>query len=167
LEKVFRRIGQGLPALAAAVLLLAIGVNVATLWAMGKIKRGRAVGGGYYSAIVSSGSMTPAISVGDWLIIKGGGTHQLHDIITYVSPSGLLVTHRVIAVTQEGYMTQGDANNMPDSLVPHQRVLGKVIFALPGVGGAVRALFSPISLIIMVALAGVVFWILRLERRAE
>jgi len=143
-----------------AVLLLTLFLNVSTLWSTGEINGGKAVKSGYFCAIIDSGSMMPAISVNDLLLIKGGDAYQADDIITYVSPRGALVTHRVKEVSDKGYIAQGDANNIPDEEISAQRVLGKVIFVIPGAGGIIDGIISPAGAGLSVCIVLLV-WLIR------
>ena len=112
-------------------------------------RSGDAVTTGYFSAIVGSGSMEPTVSVNDLLIVKGEKSYQKGDIITYVSPGGSLITHRVEEVSDGGYVAKGDANNIPDEEITEQMVLGKLIYVIPKAGRIIDAVVSP---------AGIAFW---------
>jgi len=125
------------------VLLSALFLNLSTLWSVCKIKQGGFVTSGYFCAIINSGSMEPAVFVNDLLLVKGTNSYQMDDIITYVSSRGSLITHRVKEVLGHGYITQGDANNMPDEEISGQKVLGKVVFIVPRIGGILDAILSP------------------------
>ena len=70
--------------------------------------------GGYGQAVVLSGSMSPAIEVNDLLIIKKCDTYKKGDIITFVDYTNDLVTHRIVAISEEEVLTKGDANNITD-----------------------------------------------------
>ena len=148
------------------ILLLSLFLNISTLWSVGKIKRGDVVVAGWFSAIIGSGSMEPSISVNDLLLINGSASYRENDIITYVSVHGSLVTHRIKEVTEYGYITQGDANNTIDEEISSQRVLGKVSFILPGIGGIVYGLLSPEGVGLLVC-ACVLFWLFESLRREE
>ena len=146
----------------AAVLTLALCLNILTLWSVAEIKRGATAQPLLFCAIVGSGSMEPTASVDDLLLIQGGTSYQQGDVITYVSPKGTLITHRVKEVLPQntGYITQGDANNIPDKAISPQRVLGRVIIIVPFVGGIVYGLLSPGGLFLMVcAFLGI--WLVR------
>ena len=134
------------------ILLLVLCLNIGTLAAIGSIRRGEAVNKGYFCAIVGSGSMEPTVRVNDWLLIKGADTYRAEDIVTYVAPGGALVTHRIKAVTEGGYITQGDANNIPDGEIAQARVLGKVAFVLPGIGAIAGGLRAPAGILLLVCL---------------
>lgn len=102
--------------------------------------------GAEYSFVVLTGSMTPAISPGDAVIVgaQEPGTIERSDVITYHrGDTEIPTTHRVIGITEtsDGYLyeTKGDANEGPDAdLVPHQNVIGSVVLTIPYIGYAVQ-----------------------------
>lgn len=61
---------------------------------------------GYSVAVVASGSMEPALSVDDMIFSRAQDRYEVGDIITFAKGSSL-TTHRIVAVTDEGYRTQG------------------------------------------------------------
>ncbi|MGN1137993.1 MAG: signal peptidase I [Ruminococcus sp.] len=90
---------------------------------------------GYSIYRVATPSMTPALEVGDVILVKDCDPLKLEkgDIITYQGQSGDLagrkVTHRVVEEPyekeKEFYIkTQGDCNNVPDPEVNVSQVLG-------------------------------------------
>jgi len=153
-------------AVLVVVLLSTLLLNVLTLSLVGKIKSGASVSSGFSCAIIGSGSMEPTISVNDLLLIKGWESYQAGDIITYVSPKGALVTHRIKEVLDNGYITQGDANNIADEEVLRQRVMGRVIFVMPVAGGIIDGLLSPVGIFILVC-AFLLVWLIRRIRRDQ
>ena len=146
-KKFFSLFPRILIVLSILLLCAALFLNISTLFSLRKIINGRSVQSGYACAVVGSGSMEPAISVNDLVIIKGAGSYREHDVVTYVSDGGTLITHRIKQVSDSGYITQGDANNTPDSEISRQRFMGKVVFAVPGVGLIFKILLSPAGLL--------------------
>ena len=71
--------------------------------------------------------MEPAISVNDWLIIHKQENYEVGDIITFIDNDNMLVTHRIIKITDDEIITQGDANNIRDKAISIEQVKGKVI----------------------------------------
>ncbi|MDX1620722.1 MAG: signal peptidase I, partial [Nitriliruptorales bacterium] len=74
--------------------------------------------------LVSSGSMSPLIRVGDIVLIDEHDGEDLDSgtVITYrdASRNGSLVTHRIAALNDDGtYTTKGDANQSNDSTPVH------------------------------------------------
>ncbi|AUX10389.1 signal peptidase I [Halalkaliarchaeum desulfuricum] len=104
--------------------------------------------GGY---VVLSGSMEPAISVGDVVIVDDVEAEaiQENDVITYVrGGEETPTTHRVVEVLEEdgqlAFRTQGDANDEPDATpVPAEQVNGKVILTFPYIGYVVEFANTP------------------------
>ena len=149
-----------------AALLSALFLNLSTLWSVREIKRGGSITSGYSCAIIGSGSMEPTVFVNDLLLVKSAASYHAEDIITYVSPQGGLITHRVKEVLDDGYIAQGDANNIPDEEISRQRVLGKVVFVLPRAGGIIDGILSP-SGIILLGCIGLLLWLIQRIRRAQ
>lgn len=99
---------------------------------------------GYESFVVYSGSMEPAIGVGDLVVVGPARPESLMvgDIITYRTAQrpDVVVTHRLVEIglDEQGRMvfhTKGDANNVVDQVVVEPRaVLGRVAYAVPKVG---------------------------------
>src|SRR3989344_1215897 len=97
--------------------------------------------GGNKALIVRSGSMQPAISVGDLVTVKPQQTYQAGDVIAFkdsIKPS-IIVTHRIVGTeTKDGklfYQTKGDANEEADfNLVPAQNVVGSAWAGIKGAG---------------------------------
>ena len=94
---------------------------------------------GYTSASITSGSMMPALRVGDVVIARdhGGAEIEPDAIVVYEDPrKGDLVTHRVIEVNSDGsYTTKGDMNGRPDpEPIPAVNVRGKAQWVVPFVG---------------------------------
>ena len=145
----------------STVLLSALFFNLSTLWSVGKIQRGGFVTSGYFCAIIGSGSMEPTAFVNDFLLIKSETSYRTEDIITYVSPQGSLITHRVKEVLDHGYIAQGDANNIPDEEISRQRVLGRMIFVIPRAGGVIDSVLSPAG----ITLLGCICLLLKLVQR--
>jgi len=62
------------------------------------------------------------------------------------------VVHRVISASGANLQTQGDANSMADRPITMDEVKGRVILTIPGVGGIVRILKTPIGTICCIVL---------------
>lgn len=105
---------------------------------------------GYSTAVIVSGSMEPLLSVDDLIFNRAQGSYEEGDIITFHSGSSL-TTHRIISVTDDGYMTQGDANNSADlNIVPENAVVGRVVWSIPHVGSALAFLKTPPGMVILI-----------------
>ena len=91
---------------------------------------------GYDSVVVSSGSMSPRIRTGDVVI-----TSDVTDIdlgpgrVIDFERNGSTVLHRIVEVTDDGFVTSGDANPARDSgVVTADDVRGVGIVRVPGLG---------------------------------
>ncbi|HNX48102.1 MAG TPA: signal peptidase I [Methanomassiliicoccales archaeon] len=95
---------------------------------------------------VRSGSMSPAIEVGDLAISSSVDNEDIKvgDIIVF-RHSGILICHRVIAINAEAgwIQTQGDANEDPDPYtITYDDVVTEVGLVVPYAGHAVLFLKS-------------------------
>jgi len=97
----------------------------------------------YPMASITSGSMWPELKKGDLVLIKGIENKdeiKIGDIVVYQNPKGFTI-HRVIKLDEDTLMTKGDANNVNDSPVRYEEVIGKTltfgktIVKIPMVGG--------------------------------
>lgn len=81
---------------------------------------------GYTMLKVDSGSMEPRIQVGDIIIIDTKPKkYKKHDIITYRDETYSYITHKIVKVTDEGFITKGDANDSVDQgYVQEEQIVG-------------------------------------------
>jgi signal peptidase len=112
---------------------------------------------GWRLDVVQSGSMSPAIGVGDLVITSPCDPDEVRvgDVICFRS-EGMMVCHRVVSVdsTNETIVTKGDANEDPDpSPVPFDNVVGKVALNVPFLGYVVSFLKGPFGWALMILLA--------------
>ena len=121
---------------------------------------------GWASYVVESGSMRPAISVGNVVVTKPTGKTGPIDVgrvYVFDSPTkpGETVTHRVVGRTSEGsYVTAGDANEVTDSLpVQRSAIRDQPILLVPFVGLPLQWLETgnPVALIVWVLVTMVTF----------
>ena len=106
---------------------------------------------GYGAAVVLSGSMEPAFSTGDLIIVKESADYAVDDVVVY-QDGNMLVTHRIIAIDGTQVTTQGDANNVADPAVDIKDIKGTVVYIVPAVGKVVSFLKTPVGIISLVAL---------------
>ena len=100
---------------------------------------------GYSIFEVQTGSMADAINAGDWIIVKTSTNIKLDDIVTF-KQDGEFITHRVIGVYNNTYVTKGDANNSKDDPIDEKQIVGKVVKILPTFGIFKKTIFNPIVL---------------------
>jgi len=114
---------------------------------------------GYSMFEVQTGSMKDTIHAGDLILVKYQEVINLGDIITY-SHDGEFITHRVIEVYKDTFVTKGDFNNVKDDPISKDQVVGKVVKIFPHFGIFRKTLFNPfvlLTLIITLYLAICVF----------
>jgi len=102
---------------------------------------------------VFTGSMEPTIPVGGVVIIKpvDPETLKIGDIICFRLSGPASTTHRIINITDEGFVTKGDANENPDQwTVKNENVIGKVIFAIPYIGYLGYFVRTPVGYITLI-----------------
>lgn len=123
---------------------------------------------GYSSAVVVSGSMSDTIDVDDMVIIHRQNSYSKDDIITYINSNSNLVTHRIYEVTTDGYITKGDANNTPDKeIVTKDNVVGSVVMIIPKVGMVSYALKTPLGMLCIVLVGGLLVWITSRQKESS
>ena len=84
--------------------------------------------------IVTSGSMKPTIDVGSVVVIDTNSIVQNNDIITFTMKDSI-ITHRLVDISNDEYITKGDANETIDpSYIKKDDIIGKVILAIPFIG---------------------------------
>ena len=118
------------------------------------------------TAVVLSGSMEPALSVNDVVIVKKCSEYVPGDVVVYVSGRELII-HRIIAIDGENVTTQGDANNTPDEVFPMTAVKGKMIMKMRGMGRAIEIVGSPAGITATLILAAGLFLLSNRREKAE
>ena len=107
---------------------------------------------------VASGSMSPALKVGDIVIVQGvpPTSIQVGDIIIFDSPQRVRTIHRVTKIqtlpngtTQ--FKTKGDANPTEEHYwTPEQNVHGRVLYRIPYLGWLALDPTIPIITIVII-----------------
>lgn len=107
---------------------------------------------GIGAAVVLSGSMEPELSVNDVIIVRASDGYAVDDIVVYDSGQEMIV-HRIIEKDGDTLTTKGDANNVPDEPIRIEAVKGKVVLTIPYAGFVVKALRSPVGMIVAILAA--------------
>ena len=88
--------------------------------------------------VVESGSMQPDIPTGSLCFINKKAKYEdmkFGDIIAFKINSNAFATHRIVSITNEGFETKGDANNVIDNIITTKdNYIGQNIFSIPYVG---------------------------------
>jgi len=80
-------------------------------------------------ASITSGSMWPELKKGDLILIKGiQGKEDISigDVVIYNNVRGFTI-HRVIRMNENSLVTKGDANNIEDSPIKYEEIIGKTL----------------------------------------
>lgn len=107
---------------------------------------------GWGAAVVMSGSMEPALSVNDLVLIRQAESYEVGDVIVYQSGNSLVI-HRIVDIQDEMITARGDANNADDEPIPEIYVKGRLVLAVPGVGRLLRIVKSVPGTIAILAAA--------------
>lgn len=121
---------------------------------------------GFSQLIVVSGSMEPALQAGDMIIIREQPDYQVGDIVTY--RTGLrVVTHRIVDITENQAVLQGDANNVADKPIPVTAIVGKVVLRIPRAGDALLYARTPAGIVSVILSAVALLNLPRLLKRGK
>ena len=107
---------------------------------------------GFGASVVLSGSMEPALSVGDLLIVRAQEAYEPGDIVVYQSGT-MPVVHRIVDIRDGTVTTRGDANNASDAPFPADAIKGAVIAVIPWIGYGIWALKTPAAVVILLLAA--------------
>lgn len=114
-------------------------------------------GGPLTPVLVRGVSMEPTYSTGD-LVLAYRGTPAIGDVVAYRHAEGAIVIHRLVEVTADGYITQGDNVASPDPwVVAPQDVVGTARMVMPGFARRLSWVTTPgVSAVLAGAVAFVV-----------
>ena len=87
--------------------------------------------------VVQSGSMEPALPVGSVVVVKPVDPNKLQkdEIICFKLSDPKSITHRIFDVTDEGFITKGDANEDQDNFIVERKdIIGRAVFTIPYLG---------------------------------
>ncbi len=135
-----------------AVLGILLGLNVYLANARNLAGNSLPMPFGFGAAVVLSGSMEPTLSVNDVIFVRESESYNINDIVVYDSGREMIV-HRIIEQNGDTLTTKGDANNISDEPISAEAVKGKVVFSIPYAGTVVKALRSPVGMIVILLTA--------------
>ena len=150
---VLQKIGSALYISLNVFLALILAVNLYMIMAREIFKKSNPTlfGFGYFVVATESmaGDRADSIEAGTLVFTVKNKSYEVDDIITYEGEKVSSVTHRIIAVNEDGsYITRGDANNTEDTeVVLKENVAGRVFATVEGAGSFIAKLTSPIGLL--------------------
>ena len=130
------------------------------------------LGGDTTIMMVQGQSMFPTILPGSLVVAKVAPEYHIGDIVAYEQRedyASKIIVHRIIDVTNEGFVIKGDNNPNKDVGYPKEdAILGTVMFATPYVGDALGLFRNPFVLVISsVAILGIQMEQKRRKERKE
>jgi signal peptidase len=86
-------------------------------------------------AAITSGSMWPTLKTGDMVLIRGvhgKNDIKIGDVVVYKNPStssgqAEFTIHRVVKMTDTKFTTKGDANDVEDTPVGYDKLVGRTV----------------------------------------
>jgi len=121
---------------------------------------------GNYSLLdVNGSSMKPKLRNGDLIAVnrKIKDQYEVGDIISFAKETDegvMIITHKVIDVKDDGYVTKGINNpNQDDSIVMHSEIIGEYKgFRIPLIGYMVRVSRTQVGYLLLVVMPlGLIF----------
>lgn len=103
-------------------------------------------------SVVLSGSMEPALSVDDVLVVKSQKEYFVDDMVVF-NDHGTLVVHRIISIVDGEITTKGDANDSADEAITAEVIKGKVVKVIPSAGKLLNIVRSPFVVILVLGAA--------------
>ena len=85
--------------------------------------------------LVVSGSMEPTLPIGSFVFTEAVTAEEVEigDVVGYWTGNRFvginpIILHRVIAITEEGYLLKGDNNETADPMVAPEQIIYRVIY---------------------------------------
>jgi signal peptidase len=108
--------------------------------------------------------MEDYIKIDDIVLVRITDKVGEDDVVSYKSGNSV-VTHRIIEVRDDGYITKGDNNNTTDGLIEKDKVIGKVVYIGKGFGKLKKVFLEPIVIIPLIATIVLFYWYIKLVKK--
>jgi signal peptidase len=109
---------------------------------------------------LESTSMEPGLRPGSLLLIQKELSYQPGDVVSLwerVNGKDELVTHRIMGIGGNVYITKGDSNQLYDrGSTPERLIEGRVVMSVPVLGGLVMFLQSKVGLAMLMILIAII-----------
>lgn len=114
---------------------------------------------GIKTAVVLTGSMSPAIEINDFVIVKKPDNINVGDIVSYKeNDDGMEVLHRVVRMEDDKVYTKGDANNTEDKPVEISQITGVYVGKVEHLGKILSFVTQPIVFSVIITLLLVILF---------
>lgn len=113
---------------------------------------------GYSFYYVLTESMEPEIMAGELILCESTDPDELQvgDIITYMGEKGELkgkvITHKIVEINDDGFITQGVANNVPDPEINESQILARYVTTIPLAGKIFSVINSKYGFIFLIVI---------------
>ena len=107
--------------------------------------------------VVRSGSMEPAIRTGGVVLIDTNARDlRIGDVASFRDAQGAdIITHRVVALRDGGFVTRGDANRSDDATLRRPAdVVGRERMSLPYLGFVLYLIQRPLVFVLLLGATG-------------
>ena len=108
--------------------------------------------------------MEDYIKIDDVVIVRITDKIKENDVISYKNGSSV-ITHRVIEVHEDGYITKGDNNSTDDGLIEKNNVIGKVVYIGKGFGKIKKFILEPIVIIPFLVTVVLFYWYIKIIKK--
>jgi len=119
-----------------------------------------ALGGSTDFLLVQGQSMLPNILPGSFVITKLESSYEVGDVVSFAMEQGSakkIVVHRIIDENENGFIMQGDNNPTRDAGVyPTEKILGKLVVAIPYLGDLLGTLRNPVMLVVIAFIMAII-----------
>lgn len=93
---------------------------------------------------------------GDVIVVKNQNDYQVRQVVTFRDSGGRIVTHRIVDIKKDIFITMGDANRTTDNGSIHfNQIIGKLVFTIPKLGFLVVFSKSIFGVAIFMVIPGV------------
>jgi signal peptidase len=124
--------------------------------------------------VVMSGSMEPNIKIGSVSFVNTRYPYkkiQVGDVIAFKRDT-IFATHRVVEITEEGFITKGDANNIADGkIVSQNEYVGKNILSIQKLGYIIQATQTKAGKVILITtivfILACAFFVIKPEEKTQ
>ena len=114
---------------------------------------------GYKAYVITTDSMKPGINAGDVVVTTKMKEEKIRigDIITFKA-DGEYITHRIIEIRENEFITKGDNNNVADSYkITYEDIEGSKIIRIPFLGNGILLFEQKIYIIILIILVLLIY----------
>lgn len=153
------------------IVLVIVFAVIVTFMSLSSNENGITNIGGYMPLNIQSNSMEPTINKGDMIVTKKFDYSKLkvNDIISYLTKEQdktIIITHRIVDISDNGIVTKGDNNNSNDkSLVFESNFIGKYNDTkIPFLGSILTFLQSQVGFFIFIIIPLFILFIYQLYK---